>query len=161
MAEFHGYDQHPDALPGLPWWRLHYNPQGIWLWIRIDGETGPLSAGLWRIEGTRAPGFDRFALVTAAERTVLKSIDRDKPMAVPAPKCNQVWAYDAGGSDKRGAFCHVTVAHVYDVGDEDRVTWGGGSNPWRYTDGDWPPKSAVLVSGQGSPWAPPEVPTDE
>jgi hypothetical protein len=132
MSDWHGYPQHPDAHPDLPWWRRTTRDCG---WRRSDGvECDELTEA--EAESSDTTEF-------------LAGIDESDPLPPPPPMCGQVWVlmYTLKDGDLRHDDMVVSVAYI---GDEVRVQFRGSSG---YAD-RWPPLGAVLVAGPGAPWAP-------
>ncbi len=99
-----------------------------------------------------APRFPREAW-NATLDDLIAAADRDHPMAVPAPRCGQVWWFGGG---------HHQVLSV-SGGSAVFVGWrqrgerilGGVMVELGVFETPWPPPEGVLVAGPGAPWAPP------
>jgi hypothetical protein len=137
---WNGYEQHPDAHPERPWWRIVRDAH-LFSLVRIDGRRGPY-AHANNIEGVAeiAAWVVRPNVVAA-----MADIDRTNPLPAPPPKCGQVWKMDTDeamivgrrpGLDFDGLVC---------------VRWA-----WTTQDDlvPWPPEGCVLVAGPHSPWSP-------
>lgn len=143
MNGWNGYPQRPDAHPERPWWRKmvtswnyriktaherHPDP-GSWSWLRDDGATLP-------------------------NHESIEDYDNEHPLPAPNPMCGQVWVCF---SVTPPLIVEDMVLSVERMGGASLVRWGTGVSSTGACDpegGTWPPSSAVLVAGPGSPWAP-------
>ena len=163
MSDYHGYPQHEDAHPEMPWWRW-----GTW-----TDRKGDAREQLVRVDGHEADN--------AAEAA---HIDATHPLPAPPPKCGQVWVFTYVDDDEPEIVeeWEKTVATVKRTcGIAERVWFTDSYGPvgasltlaeWRHGEeasggvpngrdpalaavpGAWPPAGAVLVAGPGAPWGP-------
>ena len=124
-----------------PWWRRTKNHPG---WSRDDTRTH-------NEEWTRNDGRSLTLTVGPDHPPVdegLQQYDAEHPMEVPAAAVHQVWA----AKREDGLWNEQPVVEV--------ISGPGGPTQamiplvgW-VTRLQWPPKRAILVSGEGAPWAP-------
>lgn len=158
--EWHGYEQHPDAHPESPWWRID---RGTGFWpetrnaVRVDGLT---ASDLSHIEGDGA--YTCKVIMDESLEDAMSRIDREHPLPCPAPRCGQVWHIERVGS-----VVQVQVHAVVDGRARFLATYPGGpalyparfcgaecvpTIPYTVDIAEWPIPGAVLVAGPGSPW---------
>jgi len=82
---------------------------------------------------------------------MMSGYDKSHPLPIPPPHAGQVWVLKEGHE--------ILIKEI-----EDGIIFWGASRI-RKLEHPWPPVGAVLVSGEGAPWAPseavlPELPKD-
>lgn len=151
MSKFHGYTQRSGAHHVRPWWRAI----GALTWERHDGHrvtwqparNGNSAILLWHADTGQVAGRRDTGRVA---EWAMAHIDSTHPLPPPAPACGQVWVWPEnskhiGPETPWGAFMVQAMVTGFDTS---TPLLGG------YPQVEWPPPGAVLVAGEGAPWAP-------
>lgn len=140
-----------------PGGRLTIDWRAVRFKVALGGYQPDPPRGQWSDEPAPADGVlkPRMRHRPAREQPIVRrDLDCYPAADGPPPAAGQVWAWH---DDPTNEDMVVQVGPVSPDGSRYRsVIWGSGKrdvNP-----ADWPPSGRVLVSGRGSPWAPPEEP---
>ena len=134
MPDWHGYPQHPDAIPERPWWRVdrttYHRTDGVRLYLE-GSELMQDPAAL------KLPGLVRTGEMYS---DAMARIDREHPLPVPEPRLGQSWV----------STVHNGGAMVVGLSTSGGAVWGPGDLDLGID--EWPPPGALLVTGPGAPW---------
>lgn len=157
MTSYYGYDQHPDAMEGRPWWRRAASG-----YRRSDGRAARQQVVEHDVVEKKGRAVILYGARTRhrSNEEVLEEvarIDREHPLPAPEPKCLQTWITPSGDhhvavgvKDGKAVFLAAVAGEQFEV-------VGHGALPvwpvYVFVAEEWPPPGAVLVAGPGAPWA--------
>lgn len=161
QGRWYGYDVGDRRDPHRPWWeRLRGPTSHTTMTTRTDGWR------MWASGAIMEPGEQvRITLIPpqgqaderlrawvteetweAEARRLIEQVDREHPLPVPPPLCNQVWVCVRTG-------VHLSISRINVVG-QGLVVVDSMVGLLLVPMPTWPPQDHVLVHGPRSPWAP-------